>query len=174
MKRSKSITLLMAGASVAMLALAACDNSGPTMPDSSMYQTVQECKADLLDDGRRRFTDTTCEMQFANAQEEHEKKAPRFNTQAECEAVYTKCQPPTAGGSHNSFMPFMMGYMMGNMTGSRPAPVYHNYSGGTSVLSSGGGTRPVTVAPSGGGASVGTTARGGFGATAGAHGGGGS
>ena len=81
-----------------------------------------------------------CVTDWEKAKAEHEKSAPRFATLAECQAEFGPegcgaAPAPAAaassggGGGGNSFMPFMMGYMVGNMT-SPSYPVYHDRSGG--------------------------------------------
>lgn len=83
-----------------------------------------------------------CVSDWEKAKAEHEKSAPRFATLAECQAEFGPegcgaAPAPAAaaassgggGGGGGSFMPFMMGYMVGNMM-SPSYPVYHDRSGG--------------------------------------------
>ncbi len=109
MKRSRKIALLTMG--VSSVALTAC--SDPKV-DSEIYSSVQQC----IDQSP--MSDAECKANFAKAQKSHEKVAPKFKNQAECEAEFGKerCEPSRSYAQSNGssfFMPMMMGYMMSRM-----------------------------------------------------------
>jgi len=124
MKRSKTIALVMMSAST--IALTACDE--PRV-DAAVYDSVQQC----IDDSKfSQISPEQCEAQFAAASKQHAKVAPKYTSQADCEADFGNGQCETApyqtrsGGS--VFMPLMMGYMMGRMMGNGVAaqPLYRS------------------------------------------------
>ncbi len=109
MRKSRYVTFLLAAAT-----LSACDqNSGTT--DAVLYSDPSTCSKDM-DAG-------ICNTAFEAAQAEHLQQAPKFASQAECEAAgFQQCEQAevkTADGSSGGgfFMPMMMGYMMGRMLG---------------------------------------------------------
>ena len=112
MRKSRYVTLLLAAT-----ALAACDQNvmtGPGQDDATLYGDPSACAKDR-DAGE-------CSAAYETAKQEHVKQAPKFTTQAECEAAgFAQCevaQVRTAeGGSTGMFMPMMMGYMMGRTLG---------------------------------------------------------
>ncbi|WP_315921206.1 DUF1190 domain-containing protein [Mesorhizobium sp. SP-1A] len=116
MKRSIAVSLVIMGAAAT---LTACED---TTINSSVYTSVDECEISY-DYSRER-----CEQDFAEAQKAHAKFAPAFKSQTDCEAEFGqgKCEPAKAenaaaassGGSHSSFVPLMMGYMMGSRMGT--------------------------------------------------------
>ena len=109
MKRSKSLTLALMSASV--LSIAACDDP----QDVAIFENVDQCSS------TEGFSRDSCEVNLRQAQFEHIRVAPKYNTRADCEADFgaEQCevapQTTTTGGS--VFMPLMMGYMMGSMLG---------------------------------------------------------
>jgi uncharacterized protein YgiB involved in biofilm formation len=115
MKRSVVVSLVIMGAAST---LAACED---TTIKSSVFSTVDECSIST-DYSRER-----CEQDYAEAKKAHEKYAPAFNSQTDCEAEFGagKCEPAktenaasaASSGSHSSFVPLMMGYMMGSRIG---------------------------------------------------------
>ncbi len=113
MRKSKYVTLLLAGAAAATLA--SCDQNDMTGKDETLYPDVAACTLER--------TPEECAAGFDTAQAEHAKQAPKFTTKAECEAAgfqncgATEVKDPQTGQSHSTFMPLMMGYMMGRMLG---------------------------------------------------------
>lgn len=115
MKRSIAVSLVIMGAATA---LTACED---TTIKSSVFTTVDECS--ISPD----YSRDRCEKDFAEAKKAHEKFAPAFSSQTDCEAEFGvgKCEPSNAentaaassGGAHSSFVPLMMGYMMGSKIG---------------------------------------------------------
>ena len=109
MKRSRKIALLVMG--VNSLALVAC--SDPKV-DSEIYASVEQCIK------QSPMSDEECKANFAAAQKSHQKVAPKFKSQADCEAEFGKerCEPSRSYSQSNGssfFMPMMMGYMMSRM-----------------------------------------------------------
>ena len=111
MKRSRSVTLALMGASA--FTLAACDDP----QDVAIFETVEQCAQ------HSGFTQEYCETNLAQARDEHVRVAPKYTSVTDCEADFGSRQCETApqrtsdGGS--VFMPLMMGYMMGSMMSGR-------------------------------------------------------
>ncbi len=73
-----------------------------------VYPSLVACTAEL---GAEK-----CDAAFAEAQATHEAKAPRFSTLEQCQAEFGRdmCRPNHEGGG-SSFMPVLMGVMIGQM-----------------------------------------------------------
>ena len=176
MRKSRYVTVLLASAAVA--ALSGCDEHDMTK-DAKLYSDPASCSQDIDAD--------TCEKGFAAAKEEHAKEAPKYPTQADCEAAgFQRCEVTAVrnveGGYSNFFMPMMMGYMMsralngggygggygyGGYGGGFGRPVYADrngylYTGGTTV----GQVPPGTTSLGTAGVPLRSVSRGGFGASA--------
>lgn len=129
MKRSTQVKLLLMGS--ATLALTACGDDAPTA-SAPVFTSIEECVKTGI------YTEEFCKKGLEEAQQQHLKSAPRFQSKEDCEKAYGpgQCgfgptvQQQAAGssggnnsGSHASsgegggsfFMPLMMGYMLGNM-----------------------------------------------------------
>lgn len=113
MKRRNSISLaLMIGAST--FALTACEE--PKV-DAAVFESIQQCVEypGVLKE--------QCEQSYKEAQSQHAAVAPKFASQADCQADFGagKCEkaPYQTSGGGSVFMPLMMGYMMGSMLGGR-------------------------------------------------------
>ena len=142
--RSRSVraTLLGAGA----FALSACEEP----VDLTFFTDVGQCKAAAAESTE--FSEGDCERSFEQALAEHAVLAPRYDELALCEEQHGEgaCGPSEAAGgapdpqpqgeaaqtaAGPSFMPFFMGYMIGNMLSSnRPGgyggrPVYRDAKG---------------------------------------------
>lgn len=163
MKRSAAITITI----MAAAGLAACE---PAV-DVSSFQNVAACVAS------GQFSAGQCQSNFDEAERVHRESAPKFASRDDCEDEFGagSCgeAPPSAsgGGGGSAFMPFLMGYMMGNSGGSSVAaqPLYRSKNGmfstasgysvgntyGKSSISQSAGAKPS--------AAVGTVARGSFG-----------
>jgi len=185
MRKSRYVTMLLAGAAVT--ALSACDQN--QQPDAMLYGDAASCSQD--------FDAGACTTAYETAKAEHVAQAPKFATAAECEAAgFSPCEaaPTTTAnsGSSGMFMPLMMGYMMGRMmspgamgpgaVGPAPGttatagksawsgttrPVYANrdgylFAGNNNV----GRVAPGTTSLGSAGVPMRTAARGGFGGTA--------
>lgn len=171
MKRSAAITVLLLGA-------AACKPENPDVAEG-IYATADECRAQ---NPGVAAVGGECDKGFQFAKEEHEKTAPRYQSKEDCEDQHGSCQAgpqaahSTQGSSSSSwFMPYMMGYMMGQR--NQAAPVYNlrdadaRRGGAPKMVVGGTGPRANTVAtttPAARASSPGTpnVARGGFGSSA--------
>ena len=109
--RSIGVTLLV---SASLIGLTACDE--PKV-DASVFKSLDQCKNDPM------MRSGECEKSFKEASNQHAAVAPKYTSQADCQADFGdgKCEPApyrtSSGGS--IFMPMMMGYMMGSMLGGR-------------------------------------------------------
>lgn len=123
MKRSKSIGLITMGISV--IALTACDE--PKV-EALVFDDLQQCLAD------KDLTREQCESNYNAAKDQHAAVAPKYASQAACEADFgaEKCEqaPQRTESGGSVFMPLMMGYMMGSMMANRgsvaPQPLYRS------------------------------------------------
>ncbi len=118
MKKSASVSLALIG--VAGI-LAGCERE----PDiqTSAYETVAQCVDDADQNGRRINDPLVCEKSFREALLDHQKNAPAFQDQKDCEEeTQGRCEPTqsthSAGG--HGFMPLMYGYMMGRPSYALP------------------------------------------------------
>ena len=138
MKRSRYVALLAMGASA--LALSAC---GESETPAGVYTSMDQCIAD------KQFTDEECCKAFDTAKEEHKKVAPKYASKADCEADFGagKCEesPYRTTSGTSTFMPLMVGYMLGRtlsgQPGFTPQPLYKTQNG-TQFRT--GDNRPVT------------------------------
>lgn len=124
MKSLSSVSVtLMTG--VSLLALTACQE--PKV-DASVFESLAQCKESP------RSNPEQCEASFKEARNQHAAVAPKYSSEADCQADFGagKCEAApyktTSGGS--VFMPLMMGYMMGSMLGGRSSmmsqPLYRS------------------------------------------------
>ena len=161
MRKSRYVSVLLAGAS---LALSSCAGTGDE--NTTVYGDADTCAQD--------WDAQSCTTAYRAAKEEHVKTAPKFTTKEECEAAgWAACEvapqtPTTAqAGGGGMFMPMMMGYMMGRMMGGggmMGQPVYGNRNG---YMFAAGGRNVGQVAPgttslAGNKVTMRTPARGGF------------
>lgn len=112
MRKSRYITVLLAGAAAA--ALAGCDDNAMTGKDETLYPSAEACASER--------DPAECTAGFETAKAEHVKQAPKFTTKEECEAAgYQVCEVGQVqnreGGSGSFFMPMMMGYLMARSFG---------------------------------------------------------
>lgn len=122
-KRSRVAPIALIGA--AAFALSACQKDEV---ETRLFANVAECKA-AAEDTTSWMTAEECDKSFADAESEHARTAPRYDSQKLCEeqhggACYT--QKASGGSGSSIFLPLMAGYMMGNMLngGSRAQPIY--------------------------------------------------
>lgn len=124
MKRTQTTRLLLMGLSP--FVLAACNNSTQhnanlgVPGEERLFRSAEDCAAS----GEHNPQD--CKAAFETASAEHAAHAPRYSTQQECIAQHgeTGCTEEKTADGHSSFMPFLMGMMMGrafNTGFSRPA-----------------------------------------------------
>lgn len=168
MKRSTGIKLVLMGATT--LAVSACGESGEQV---AVFESVKQCVEAKVG------TDAECSTAFDRARLEHAEKGPRYESKADCERDFGngKCEDkpaePRSGGTR-SYVPFMVGYFMGQRAGAGtpPQPVYR-FQGTNEFRTAAGGNLGAatpglrTVAP-GATAQMArpvTVARGGFGTT---------
>ncbi|MES2667946.1 MAG: DUF1190 domain-containing protein [Pseudomonadota bacterium] len=138
MKRSSHVSVVILGA--AAFALAGCQE---TQTEAAAFPDVASCKAAAESGGW--FSAADCDATFAEAKALHEETAPRYESQELCEAEHgaAACGADTAAGGADSvsgsggggmgFMPFFMGYMIGQaFGGGRPIaqPVVSKAGGG--------------------------------------------
>lgn len=128
MKRSASVRLLLMG--TAPVLLTACE----AQDEAVLYKDVAECVASA------RLTEDQCKAAFDHAKSEHERVAPRYTSQTDCETDFGggKCQSVNHGAGVQ-FIPLMAAYALGYYAG-RPSyyqsqPLYYSR---TSYGSSGG------------------------------------
>jgi uncharacterized protein YgiB involved in biofilm formation len=113
MKRWNSITgaLLL---SVSVIALSACEEA---KVDTAVFENLQQCK------DTPGMTPEQCERDYKAARGQHAAVAPKYSSQADCQADFGagKCEqaPYRTSGGSSVFMPLMMGYMMGSFIGGR-------------------------------------------------------
>lgn len=103
---------------VSAIALSACEE--PKV-EAAVFESLQQC----IDEPS--LSREQCEQSYGEASSRHVAVAPKYNSEADCQADFGagKCeQAPyrtTSGGS--IFMPLMMGYMMGSFIGGRSSVI---------------------------------------------------
>jgi Predicted integral membrane protein len=106
MKRSVAISLALIGSGIA---LSGCEQKSV---DAAAYSSPDQCIA------AGKFSREDCLSDYQTAVADHQKTAPAFSSKRDCEDEFGdgKCQQAAAShpAGHNSFTPFMMGYLMGN------------------------------------------------------------
>ena len=173
MKRSRSVALLAMGASA--LALTAC---GESETPAGVYTSIEQCVAD------KQFSQAECDKAFATAKDEHKKVAPKYANKTECEADFGvgKCEesPYKTTSGTSTFMPLMIGYMLGRTLGGQPGftpqPLYRGTgdntfrTGDNRAVSNKTGMQSVPSSATSSAFKSTTTTRGGFGRNAGIYG----
>ena len=137
-KRSRTVALTILGA--ASFALAGCREE---QIDAEAFPDLQSCKLEAQQGGL--FSVSDCDAAFVEAQQLHVETAPRYDSQAVCEAEHGEgaCgteQQVSNGGSGSIFMPLIAGYLIGNMLGGRGGmaaaqPLYRTPDGRFSTAS---------------------------------------
>ena len=119
-RRSRYVTTLLMGA--AAVSLMGCEQDTSKEADVSIYKSIDACAKD--------FPLRECQDGMTEAQQQHQQTAPKFASAKECQdAGFEACEPAataavpsaqsqpgqtqTASGGSGSFMPILMGYMMG-------------------------------------------------------------
>lgn len=116
--RSSSVRAALIG--VSAFALASCDEP----VDLSFFETVDQCRAEA--ETSAEFDAGDCEDAFEMARREHAVAAPRYDELALCEEEHGEdacgtteeaggVADPAVASAGPTFMPFFMGYMIGNM-----------------------------------------------------------
>lgn len=114
-KRSRHVALILAG--TATLALAGCEDD---RVDAQSFPDLESCIAASKENGLW-FSEEDCRKNFAAAQQELAETAPRYESKELCEQQHGEgnCGGDAAaqqsGGGGFSFMPLLVGYMMGSM-----------------------------------------------------------
>lgn len=119
------VTLSLIGASA--FALSACTDEEV---NARSYRDAQSC----VEGGG---SPDVCEAEFAAAQQLHQESAPRYEDRALCEQEHGEgnCgESASQSGGHSSFMPVLMGYMIGRSMDSgrsmAATPLYPTAAGG--------------------------------------------
>jgi uncharacterized protein YgiB involved in biofilm formation len=125
-KRSQNILLGIAG--VGAVALLAYDYLGPSASadvGGNLFSSIDQCAASGQYDRRQ------CTMAFNAATEAHEHSAPRYASQADCEAEFSTsaCHSLPAAvpiaGAAGVFVPSMAGFVIGSgISAALATPVY--------------------------------------------------
>ncbi len=113
MKRWNSIPIAML-TGVSLIALTACEE--PRV-EAMVFENLQQCLDDTtMDRGE-------CEANYKEARDQHAAVAPKYSSEADCQADFGagQCEksPYRTESGGSVFMPLMMGYMMGSMIGGR-------------------------------------------------------
>ena len=115
-KRSRHVALVLAG--TATLALAACEDE---RMDAQAFPDLESCIAASKQETLW-FTEEDCRRNFAAAEQEFLETAPRYESKELCEQQHgagncgsDPTQQAQASGGGFSFMPLLVGYMMGSM-----------------------------------------------------------
>lgn len=115
-KRSRHVALVLAGSAV--MAVAACEDD---RVDAQSFPDLQSCIA-AAQENSLWFTEKDCRDNFANAAQEYLETAPRYESRELCEQEHGvgKCdgdptQTAQNSGGGFSFMPMLMGFMLGSM-----------------------------------------------------------
>lgn len=130
-KRSGKVALVAMGMGVSAFALTGCEEK----VDAFQFASAEGC----IVSGE--FTEAECNERFAVARAEHERAAPRYKSQADCELEHgaAACEPRQAGAGGGLWMPLMMGMMMGRMMGGPVAtqPLYRSPQAGMARTATG-------------------------------------
>ncbi len=124
-KRSKKAALVLMVPATGFF-LASCSSEEPV--ETVVYKNAEECAAFYN-------PPESCKAEFAKAEALHQQVAPKYQTQAECEADFGagNCpapaapapgQPQASAGS-GFFMPMMMGFLAGQMLNKSSAAKQH-------------------------------------------------
>lgn len=104
MKRSRKLTLVLMTA--VPVALGGCQSE----PTGEVVQSVAQCEAGGW------MSREQCQAAHDEALAAHATSAPRFESQADCEAEFGQCTPQQEGtqeGARTSYMPPMSGFLIG-------------------------------------------------------------
>jgi uncharacterized protein YgiB involved in biofilm formation len=108
----KSFALKPLAAVIGILALSACGDSTPQT--ATIYTTLAECKEQNPDQA------SACETAFAEANQEAERTAPRYNSEADCEHDFgaERCRHyGHVNGTGGWFSPFLAGFLFSRVLG---------------------------------------------------------
>jgi uncharacterized protein YgiB involved in biofilm formation len=126
-KRSRIIPVILLGA--ATFAVTGCEDE---RVDANAFPDKASCEA-AAKDGTLPFSVEDCDAAFADALEEYERSAPRYDDIALCEEQHGgECVAQQGTGGSSIFMPLMAGYLMGSMLNNSRAqtqPLYRDSAG---------------------------------------------
>lgn len=140
-KRSRQLRLVLMAVSVPAV-LTGC---GDDEPSGKVLTSREDCAA------QTEISPAECEKAYQQALVEHEKLAPRFESEKECNDQFGACQPAPAAAtastsSGHSYMPSMSGFLIGYALSQAMQPRGYYGIGGVSPLyrdyRSGGYLRP--------------------------------
>lgn len=138
-KRSSNLRLtLMVAAAPAVMLLGGCDAADPPAT-GLVLQTDSQC------DFQTDFSKEECHAAYAKALAEHERVAPRFTDQAQCNDQFGACTPARDAQGQASWVPpmtgFLIGYAASNLMQGARGPDCQRYpqADGCRQSSSGGG-----------------------------------
>ncbi|MBF2053710.1 MAG: DUF1190 domain-containing protein [Candidatus Sericytochromatia bacterium] len=131
LKRSRRVTPAILGSMMSLAALTACADA---TEEAAVFETMDQC----INAG---YSEPECKEGFAQAEADHQAVAPRFDSEADCEAEFGSgaCESPdeyttdtsTGSDSHgqvrHSYMPMMAGVMIGSALSQ---PLYRTYQNG--------------------------------------------
>lgn len=121
MKRSSNLRLVLMAAAVPTV-LAGCESE----PSGTVLASVEQCR------GQTEIPLEECEAAYRTALAEHERLAPRFESQAQCNEQFGGCVPTTYNGQQ-SFIPpmagFLIGYALGDLDYDRKKRRYYGVGG---------------------------------------------
>ncbi|MGO1070335.1 DUF1190 domain-containing protein [Lysobacter sp. CA199] len=133
-KRSRNLKLVLMAVAVPA-ALVGCDDD----PSGKILTSREECAV------QTEISREECEKAYSQALVDHEKIAPRFESEQQCNEQFGACQPVPAqhaNGNQSTFMPPMTGFLVGYalsqaMSGGRNyyhvggvSPLYRDYRSG--------------------------------------------
>jgi uncharacterized protein YgiB involved in biofilm formation len=161
MKQNKVLRRTIVGSTAFAMAitLSGCEDD---RPNAVMFSSAEQCK-DHAPEGAMDWV-AQCTEAFTQAQEEHAKIAPRYDSLEVCETAHGSgnCYQPISTENHGSgfFGPFMTGYLVSNIlsssshSGVRGRALYPSSSGKALFTSDGKkagsvfGTKPFKVSKS--------------------------
>ena len=112
MKRSTNLRLTLMAAAIPV-ALAGCE---PAPPTGQVLGSVSDCDYQTDVDPQQ------CRAEYDKAKAEHERVAPRFDSNAACNDQFGNCTPVTNERGQTSWMPPMTGFLLGYMAGDLMKP----------------------------------------------------
>lgn len=118
-RRRTGQRLALGSIAAAGMGMAGCEQP----PRDVAFNSVTEC-------AQAGFSRQVCEAEFARALQRSADTGPRFNTEAECENDYSRCERverEVAGQQRSFFVPFLTGYIMSSALRNLTYGGYSNY-----------------------------------------------
>lgn len=130
-KRSRRVTPAILGSVISLALIAGCGEDDPQV-DAAVFETVEQC----VQSGE--YPKEECETYFQQAMADQAATAPKYESQADCEAEFGagKCNqgPEISGGDgadsthvRHSYVPMAAGFLIGAAISQ---PLYRTYQGG--------------------------------------------